>query len=67
MSHLLASIAWDPGFRGVLTVVVAVLVLPGSIYLLLGTNLGTRLGFLIALTGLFGWPTPRALISIGCS
>jgi hypothetical protein len=27
----------------------------GSVYLLLGTNLGSRLGFLVALTGLFGW------------
>ena len=55
MTNLLASIAWDPGFRGILVVAVAILVLPGSIYLLLGTNLGTRLGFLVALTGLFGW------------
>ena len=55
MSHVVASIAWDPGFRGLLTVVVAVLVLCGSVYLLLGTNMGTRLGFMVALTGLFGW------------
>src|SRR3954464_8150684 len=55
MSNVLASIAWDPGFRGILVVAVAILVLPGSVYLLLGTNLGARLGFLVALTGLFGW------------
>jgi hypothetical protein len=55
VSHVVASIAWDPGFRGLLTVVVAVLVLCGSVYLLLGTNMGTRLGFMVALTGLFGW------------
>jgi hypothetical protein len=55
VSHVLASIAWDPGFRGLLTVVVAVLVLCGSVYLILGTNMGTRLGFMVALTGLFGW------------
>ena len=30
-------------------------VLCGSVYLILGTNLGARLGFLVALTGLFGW------------
>ena len=27
----------------------------GSLYLILGTNLGARLGFLVALTGLAGW------------
>ena len=27
----------------------------GSIYLILGTNLGARLGFLVAFTGLMGW------------
>jgi hypothetical protein len=55
LSTLMAGIAWDPQIRGFLTVVVAVAVLIGSIYLLLGTNLGTRLGFLVALTGFFGW------------
>jgi len=30
-------------------------VLCGSLYLILGTNLGARLGFLVALTGLAGW------------
>lgn len=53
--HVLAGIAYDPTIRGVLATVVGVGVLIGSIYLLLGTNLGNRLGFLIALTGFFGW------------
>lgn len=51
----LAALGWDPEIRGVLIVVTAVVVLLGSIYLLLATNVGSRLGFLIALTGLFGW------------
>ena len=55
MSPVLASIAWDPGFRGILTVAVGVLVLCGSVYLIIGTNIGTRLGFLHTLAGLFGW------------
>ncbi|MGH9210160.1 MAG: hypothetical protein ACRD2C_05695 [Acidimicrobiales bacterium] len=55
LSSIVAGIAWDPEIRGFLTVVVAVAVLMGSIYLLLGTNLGTRLGFLVALAGFFGW------------
>ncbi len=44
MLHLLAGIAWDPQIRGFLAVLVGVVVLMGSVYLLLGTNLGSRLG-----------------------
>lgn len=49
------SLSWDPAIRGILAVAVGVVVLPGSVYLLLGTNLGARLGFLVAMAGLFGW------------
>ncbi len=31
------------------------IILPGSIYLLLSTNLGARIGFLVAVAGLSGW------------
>jgi len=55
MVELLGALTWNPGFKGLLTVVVAVLVLCGSVALILGTNSGARLGFLIAVTGLFGW------------
>lgn len=57
LSQSLAAIAWDPQIRGVLVVVVMVALLMGSVYLLLATNLANRLGFLVALTGLFGWMT----------
>ena len=50
-----AGISWKPEIRGALTVAIAVTILCGSIYLILGTNLGSRLGFLVALTGLMGW------------
>ena len=53
--HLLAGIAWDPQIRGFLAVLVGVVVLMGSIYLLLSTNIGARLGFLFALSAFFGW------------
>jgi hypothetical protein len=46
---------WDPQIRAILVLAVAVVVLPGSIYMILGTNLGTRLGFLVAVAGLSGW------------
>src|SRR5918993_1465793 len=61
MLHLLAGIAWDPQIRGFLAVLVGVVVLMGSVYLLLGTNLGSRLGFLVALSALFGWCTLMGL------
>lgn len=55
MTSLLAALAWDPGFRGILTVAVAVAILCGSVFLILATNNGARLGFLLALTGFCGW------------
>lgn len=53
--QLLAALTWDPGFKGILTVVVAVAILCGSVALIMSTNSGARLGFLLALTGLMGW------------
>ncbi|MDZ7674446.1 MAG: hypothetical protein U5K30_05200 [Acidimicrobiales bacterium] len=53
--NVLAGIAFDPTIRGILSVLVGVVVLMGSVYLLLGTNTGARLGFLLAMTGFFGW------------
>lgn len=56
LSTVLAlSIEWDPGVRGVLVIATGIGVLIGSVYLLLGTNLGHRLGFLVAIAGLSGW------------
>ncbi len=55
------SVTWDPTIRGVLVVLVAVLVLMGSAYVLLATNLGVRLGFLVAAAGFWGWMTIMGL------
>lgn len=55
MIEVFAALTWNPGIRGVLVVAVAVIVLMGSVFLMLGTNSGFRLGFLLALTGLMGW------------
>lgn len=60
-SQVLAGIAWDPQIRGILTVGVGVAVLIGSTYLLLGTNVGNRLGFLLSTAGFFGWMTIMGL------
>jgi hypothetical protein len=51
----LFAIGWEPELRGLLTVVIGVVVLCGSIYMVMATNMGARLGFLVALTGLAGW------------
>lgn len=55
MLSALLAINWEPELRGVLTVIIGTAVWMGSIYLILGTNLGARLGFLVAFTGLIGW------------
>jgi len=52
---LLAALAWDPQIRGALIVLTAILILPGSVYLLLATNVGAKVGFLLAAAGLTGW------------
>lgn len=52
---MLAAIAFDPAIRGVLVTLVGVAVLGGSLYLLLATNMGTRLGFLLTMASLTGW------------
>ncbi len=55
------SVTWDPTIRGILVVLVAVLVLMGSVYLVLGTDLGVRLGFLVAAAAFWGWMTIMGL------
>ena len=52
---LIALVGWDPVITGYLAVLISILVLCGSVYLILATNLGLRLGFLVAWTGLWGW------------
>jgi hypothetical protein len=55
MFSLIAAITFDPTIRGILVVAVAVAVLPGSIFMIISTNTGVKLGILITLAGLFGW------------
>jgi len=51
----IVAIGWDPELRGYLSVIIGTVALVGSVYLILGTNLGSRLGFLVTFAGLFGW------------
>jgi hypothetical protein len=46
---------WYPTILGILVVVFAIALFCGSIYLLLATNMGARLGFLVAFTCLMGF------------
>jgi hypothetical protein len=46
---------WNPTIIGYLTVICAIGLFCGSVYLLLATNLGGRLGFMIAFAGLMGF------------
>ena len=52
---IIAGLGWDPEIRGFLSVFTGVVVLCGSVWLLVSTNSGIRLGSLIALAGFFGW------------
>ena len=52
---LLGTLSWDPQIRGALIVLTAIAILPGSVYLLLATNVGARIGLLLAIAGLTGW------------
>ena len=49
------AVNWEFELRGYLVTLIGITVLMGSIYLILATNLGARLGFLVALCGLSGW------------
>ena len=55
MNAAMLAINWFPEIKGILIVTVAVVVFMGSIYLILATNMGARLGFLVALAAIAGW------------
>jgi hypothetical protein len=57
LNVLTLAISWEPEIRGIVVVLIAVAVLIGSVYLLLSTNMGIRLGLLTAFAALFGWMT----------
>ena len=60
--HALLALNWEPQLRGVIIIIISVAVLCGSIYLILGTNVGARLGFLISLSALSGWMLLMAIV-----
>src|SRR3954452_6872711 len=56
MTHLgvLALISWDPFIRGIVILALFVILLPGSVYLVISTNTGARVGFLLGAAGVAG-------------
>lgn len=57
MVDLIAGLAWDPEIRGFLAVLAGFVVWMGSVWLIVSSNSGVRLGTLLSLAGLFGWMT----------
>ncbi len=51
-------------FRGLFVTIGSVIVFYGSVYLLMYTNLGKKLGFLISGAALFGWTTINSLLFV---
>ncbi len=51
----LLAIGWEPELRGLLTVIIGVVILCGSVYMIMATNMGSRLAFLVSLTAIAGW------------
>jgi hypothetical protein len=62
MLSAILSLAWEPEIRGWIIVVISVAALMGSSYLLVGTNVGARLGFLISIAALSGWMMSMCII-----
>lgn len=45
MLSTLFAVSWEPGLRGIVVVLISSGVLIGGTYLVVGTNVGARLGF----------------------
>jgi hypothetical protein len=61
-AEVLHKTIWYPTILGILVVLFAVALFCGSLYVLLATNLGARLGFLIAFTALTGFMVVLTLL-----
>jgi hypothetical protein len=70
---LFAAITWDPFVRGIVILAIAIVLLPGSVYLVLATDVGARLGFLLIAAAISGmlfifailWPALSSTADIG--
>ncbi|CAB4662941.1 unannotated protein [freshwater metagenome] len=62
MLSTLLAVNFQPTIRGIAVVVIMFLCLIGSTYLIMATNVGARLGFLITATALAGWMMSMSII-----
>ncbi|MCY3635263.1 MAG: hypothetical protein OXH23_06645 [bacterium] len=60
--NTLAAISFDNEIRGLLTVLLGSAILMGSVWLIISTNTGFRLGTLIAISAIFGWTVIMSFI-----
>jgi hypothetical protein len=60
--NVVAGISWEPEIRGALVVLIGSAVLFGSVWLILATNIGSRVGTLTALASFFGWLVIMGLV-----
>ncbi|HEX3539736.1 MAG TPA: hypothetical protein VHT75_04760 [Acidimicrobiales bacterium] len=51
---LATTFTWDPFIRGIVILALFIVLLPGSVYLVLSTDVGGRLGFLLMAAGISG-------------
>ena len=62
MLSTLLAVNFQPTIRGIAVVVIMFLCLIGSSYLIMATNVGARLGFLITAAALAGWMMSMSII-----
>ena len=55
LAPIIAGLRWNPTVRGILFPSIMFLILCGSSYFIMATNMGNRLGFLVANAALWGW------------
>jgi hypothetical protein len=59
---IIAALKWDPTVRGILFPAIMFLILCGSSYLIMATNVGNRLSFLLANAAFWGWMALMCII-----
>jgi hypothetical protein len=59
---VIAALKWDPTIRGILFPTIMFLILCGSSYVILATNTGNRLSFLVSNAAFWGWMALMCII-----
>lgn len=62
LAPIVAGLRWNPTIRGILFPAIMFLILCGGSYLIMATNMGNRLGFLVANAALWGWMCMMAVV-----